>query len=60
MKTTRDRLYTGGDVATGAATVILAMEAGRTAAKAIHEMILEKDLGIKPEEEKSTEESGET
>ncbi|MFX0152189.1 MAG: NADPH-dependent glutamate synthase [Candidatus Hodarchaeota archaeon] len=46
-KTTRDRIYCGGDVATGAATVILAMEAGRKAAKAIHEMILEKDLGIK-------------
>ncbi|MFX1533219.1 MAG: NADPH-dependent glutamate synthase [Promethearchaeota archaeon] len=48
--TTRERIFTGGDVATGAATVILAMEAGRKAAKAIHEMILEKDLGIKPEE----------
>ncbi|MFX1282044.1 MAG: NADPH-dependent glutamate synthase [Promethearchaeota archaeon] len=44
-KTTRERVYTGGDAATGAATVILAMEAGRKAAKAIHEMILEKDLG---------------
>jgi len=42
--TTRDRIFCGGDVATGAATVILAMEAGRKAAKAIHEMILEKDL----------------
>ncbi|MHA2202601.1 MAG: NADPH-dependent glutamate synthase [Candidatus Hodarchaeales archaeon] len=42
-KTTRERVYTGGDVATGAATVILAMEAGRKAAKAIHEMILEKN-----------------
>ncbi len=43
-KTTRDRVFTGGDVATGAATVILAMEAGRKAAKAIHEMILEREL----------------
>jgi glutamate synthase (NADPH/NADH) small chain len=43
-KTTRDRIFTGGDVATGAATVILAMEAGRKAAKAIHEMIIEKDF----------------
>ena len=43
-KTSRERIYCGGDVATGAATVILAMEAGRKAAKAIHEMILEKDL----------------
>jgi len=46
-KTTREQVYTGGDVATGAATVILAMEAGRKAAKAIHEMILEKELGKK-------------
>ncbi len=45
-KTTRDRIYCGGDVATGAATVILAMEAGRKAAKSIDEMILEKDLKI--------------
>lgn len=51
-KTTRDRVYTGGDAATGAATVILAMEAGRKAAKAIHEMILEKKLGkMKSKEE---------
>ena len=42
--TTRERIYCGGDVATGASTVILAMEAGRKAAKAIHEMILENDL----------------
>ena len=45
-KTTRERVYTGGDVATGAATVILAMEAGRKAAQAIHEIILEKDPGF--------------
>ncbi|WP_455142120.1 NADPH-dependent glutamate synthase [Candidatus Hodarchaeum mangrovi] len=43
-KTTRDRIYTGGDVATGAATVILAMGAGLKAAKAIHEMIVANDL----------------
>ena len=42
--TTRDRIFCGGDVATGAATVILAMEAGRKSAKAIHEMILKRDL----------------
>lgn len=50
-KTSRERIYCGGDVATGAATVILAMEAGRKAAKAIHKMILEKDLGITTEED---------
>ncbi len=43
-KTTRERIFCGGDVATGAATVILAMAAGRKAAKAIHEMLLEEDL----------------
>ncbi|NHJ03124.1 MAG: NADPH-dependent glutamate synthase [Candidatus Heimdallarchaeota archaeon] len=42
--TSRERIFCGGDVATGAATVILAMEAGRKSAKAIHEMICKKDL----------------
>jgi glutamate synthase (NADPH/NADH) small chain len=35
--TSRDRVYAGGDIVTGAATVILAMGAGRKAAAAIHE-----------------------
>lgn len=35
--TTREHVYAGGDAVTGAATVILAMGAGKTAAKAIHE-----------------------
>ena len=35
-KTTRDRIWAGGDIVTGAATVILAMGAGRKAAKSIH------------------------
>jgi glutamate synthase (NADPH/NADH) small chain len=33
--TTRENVYAGGDAVTGAATVILAMGAGKTAAKAI-------------------------
>ena len=33
-------VYAGGDAATGAATVILAMSAGRKAAKAIKESLL--------------------
>ncbi len=37
--TTRDKVYAGGDAVTGAATVILAMGAGKTAAKAIAEAI---------------------
>jgi len=34
-QTSREGVFAGGDAATGAATVILAMEAGRTAAKSI-------------------------
>ena len=36
-KTSREHIYAGGDVVTGAATVILAMGAGKAAAKAIDE-----------------------
>lgn len=38
-KTSRDGIYAGGDAVTGAATVILAMGAGKTAAEAIDEML---------------------
>jgi glutamate synthase (NADPH/NADH) small chain len=38
-KTTRDRVWAGGDIVTGAATVILAMGAGRKAARSIHEFL---------------------
>lgn len=38
-KTSKERVYAGGDVVTGAATVILAMGAGKDAAKAIHEFL---------------------
>ena len=38
-KTTLDGVYAGGDAVTGAATVILAMGAGKTAAKAIDEYL---------------------
>ncbi|SKA80425.1 glutamate synthase (NADPH/NADH) small chain [Clostridium sp. USBA 49] len=37
--TTRERVYAGGDAVTGAATVILAMGAGKKAAKAINEFL---------------------
>ncbi len=37
--TTREGVFAGGDAVTGAATVILAMGAGRKAAKAIHEYL---------------------
>ena len=38
-KTTKEGVYAGGDAVTGAATVILAMGAGKTAAKAIDEYL---------------------
>jgi len=41
-KTSLDGVYAGGDVVTGAATVISAMGAGKTAAKAIHEYLMNK------------------
>ena len=39
MKTTREGVYAGGDAVTGAATVILAMGAGKTAAESIDQYI---------------------
>ncbi len=39
MKTTKEGVYAGGDAVTGAATVILAMGAGKSAAKAIDEYL---------------------
>ena len=38
-KTTKEGVYAGGDAVTGAATVILAMEAGKKGAKGIHEYL---------------------
>lgn len=38
-KTSKEGVYAGGDAVTGAATVILAMEAGRAGAKGIHEYL---------------------
>lgn len=38
-KTTKDNVYAGGDAVTGSATVILAMGAGKKAAKAIDEQL---------------------
>lgn len=39
QKTSRKGVFAGGDIVTGAATVILAMGAGRKAAKGIHEYL---------------------
>ncbi len=38
-KTSKENVYAGGDAVSGAATVILAMQAGKRAAKAIHEKL---------------------
>ncbi|NLW21405.1 MAG: NADPH-dependent glutamate synthase [Clostridiales bacterium] len=42
-RTTRERVFAGGDVVTGSATVILAMGAGKDAARAIDRMIRGED-----------------
>ncbi len=42
-KTTKDGVFAGGDAVTGAATVILAMEAGRAGARGIHQYLSEKE-----------------
>ena len=39
QRTTRKGIFAGGDIVTGSATVILAMGAGRRAAKSIHEYL---------------------
>ena len=44
-KTTRDGVWAGGDIVTGAATVILAMGAGRKAANSIHQHLTENGHG---------------
>ncbi len=41
-ETSKTGVYAGGDAVTGAATVILAMGAGKTAAEAIHQYLTEK------------------
>ena len=39
QRTTRKGVFAGGDIVTGAATVILAMGAGRRAANSIHQYL---------------------
>ncbi|HOQ15778.1 MAG TPA: NADPH-dependent glutamate synthase [Defluviitaleaceae bacterium] len=41
METSKENVYAGGDAVTGAATVILAMGAGKKAARAIHQKLQE-------------------
>ena len=42
MPTSRGGVYAGGDAVTGAATVILAMGAGKKAAASMHEYLMKK------------------
>ena len=42
-QTTKEGVFAGGDAVTGAATVILAMSAGRSAAVGIHDYLSSKD-----------------
>jgi len=42
-KTSKEGVYAGGDAVTGAATVILAMEAGRAGARGIDEYLSSKE-----------------
>ncbi len=42
LQTTREGVYAGGDAVTGAATVILAMGAGKKAADSIHRFLMKK------------------
>ena len=41
-RTSMEGVYAGGDIVTGSATVISAMGAGRKAAKAMHEYLMQK------------------
>jgi len=51
-RTSKEFVYAGGDIVTGAATVISAMGAGRRAAKAIHEDLMkESDETLRPPDE---------
>ncbi len=54
-KTTKDSVYAGGDIVTGAATVISAMGAGRRAARAIHREL----MGIEDDDEDEEEDDEE-
>ena len=47
QKTSVDKIFAGGDIVLGAATVILAMGEGRKAATAINEMLVKSDTAVK-------------
>jgi glutamate synthase (NADPH) small chain len=51
-RTGKPGVFAGGDIVTGAATVILAMGAGRTAARSIHNYVMGKDAAKSPDGER--------
>jgi NADH dehydrogenase FAD-containing subunit len=53
--TSREGVYAGGDIVTGAATVILAMGAGRRAATAMHEYLQQRAAATAEAEQASEE-----
>jgi len=55
MKTSKKGVFAGGDIVTGGATVILAMGAGRTAAKAIDEYLKDKSVWLEEAKEEKPE-----
>lgn len=50
LRTSKRGVFAGGDIVTGGATVILAMGAGRNAARSIHEYLTTGEWEIKPAE----------
>jgi len=55
-RTTKPKVWAGGDIVTGAATVIMAMGAGKKAAESIHRDLMGiPDPEPEPEEEKKAE-----
>lgn len=50
LRTSKKAVFAGGDIVTGGATVILAMEAGRKAAKSMHEWLTTGEWEPKPVE----------
>ncbi|MGD8239495.1 MAG: FAD-dependent oxidoreductase, partial [Armatimonadota bacterium] len=55
--TSREGVYAGGDIVTGAATVIAAMGAGKRAARAIHEQLTGEKLEPPGGEDETDEET---
>ncbi len=48
MKTSKKGVFAGGDIVTGGATVILAMGAGRKAAAAINDYLINQNIILYP------------